>query len=99
SSRRRHTRFSRDWSSDVCSSDLPTTAVVLITAYGDVEMAVRAIKAGARDFVLKPWENDKLLATLHSALEGSAGQTAKGPNGAAKIGRASRRGSETTTGE
>ncbi|MGA0559776.1 sigma-54-dependent transcriptional regulator [Larkinella sp. VNQ87] len=56
----------------------PTTAVVLITAYGDVEMAVRAIKAGARDFVLKPWENDKLLATLHSALEGSAGQGAKG---------------------
>lgn len=56
----------------------PTTAVVLITAYGDVEMAVRAIKSGARDFVLKPWENDKLLATLHSALEGSAGQGAKG---------------------
>lgn len=52
----------------------PTTAVVLITAYGDVEMAVRAIKSGARDFVLKPWENDKLLATLHSALE-------KSPNG------------------
>ena len=48
----------------------PTTAVVLITAYGDVEMAVRAIKSGARDFVLKPWENDKLLATLQSALEG-----------------------------
>ncbi|MGM9507085.1 sigma-54-dependent transcriptional regulator [Larkinella sp. GY13] len=48
----------------------PTTAVVLITAYGDVEMAVRAIKSGARDFVLKPWENDKLLATLQSALDG-----------------------------
>ncbi|MFD1145176.1 sigma-54-dependent transcriptional regulator [Larkinella insperata] len=63
----------------------PTTAVVLITAYGDVEMAVRAIKSGARDFVLKPWENDKLLATLHSALEGSAGQGAKtaGQNGSA----------------
>lgn len=56
----------------------PTTAVVLITAYGDVEMAVRAIKSGARDFVLKPWENDKLLATLQSALEGSIGQGAKG---------------------
>ncbi|GAB3916102.1 sigma-54-dependent transcriptional regulator [Larkinella terrae] len=56
----------------------PTTAVVLITAYGDVEMAVRAIKSGARDFVLKPWENDKLLATLQSALEGSVGQGAKG---------------------
>ncbi|GAB3264358.1 sigma-54 dependent transcriptional regulator [Larkinella harenae] len=63
----------------------PTTAVVLITAYGDVEMAVRAIKSGARDFVLKPWENDKLLATLHSALEGTSGQAAAGPgpNGSA----------------
>lgn len=45
----------------------PETAVVLFTAYGDVEMAVRAIKAGAADFVLKPWENDKLLATIQAA--------------------------------
>lgn len=42
--------------------------VVLITAYGDVEMAVRAIKAGATDFVLKPWQNEKLLATLSAAM-------------------------------
>jgi len=42
--------------------------VVLITAYGDVEMAVRAIKEGATDFVLKPWQNEKLLATLSSAM-------------------------------
>ena len=40
----------------------PSAVVVLITAYGDVQMAVKAIKAGATDFVLKPWENDKLLA-------------------------------------
>ena len=46
----------------------PTAVVVLITAYGDVELAVRAIKNGATDFVLKPWDNDKLLATLHAAL-------------------------------
>jgi DNA-binding NtrC family response regulator len=45
----------------------PDTAVVLFTAYGDVEMAVRAIKAGAADFVLKPWENEKLLATVQAA--------------------------------
>ncbi|NLR78724.1 sigma-54-dependent Fis family transcriptional regulator [Chitinophaga eiseniae] len=45
----------------------PETAVVLFTAYGDVEMAVRAIKAGAVDFVLKPWENEKLLATIQNA--------------------------------
>jgi DNA-binding NtrC family response regulator len=45
----------------------PTAAVVMFTAYGDVEMAVRAIKAGAVDFVLKPWENEKLLATMQTA--------------------------------
>ncbi|MFZ4476487.1 MAG: response regulator, partial [Saprospiraceae bacterium] len=46
----------------------PTAVVVLITAYGDVDLAVRAIKKGATDFVLKPWDNEKLLATLTSAL-------------------------------
>ncbi len=46
----------------------PSSVVVLITAYGDVQMAVRAIKAGATDFVLKPWENEKLLATLFSSM-------------------------------
>ncbi len=45
----------------------PQSVVVLITAYGDVEMAVRAIKAGATDFVTKPWQNEKLLATLFAA--------------------------------
>lgn len=43
--------------------------VVLITAYGDVEMSVKAIKEGATDFVLKPWQNEKLAATLFSALK------------------------------
>src|SRR6476659_4259884 len=46
----------------------PAAVVVLITAYGDVQMAVKAIKAGATDFVLKPWENEKLLATLFSSM-------------------------------
>jgi len=46
----------------------PSLAVVLITAYGDVEKAVKAIKMGATDFVLKPWQNEKLLATVNSAL-------------------------------
>jgi two-component system response regulator HydG len=46
----------------------PDSVVILITAYGDVEMAVRAIKAGATDFVLKPWQNEKLLATLSAAM-------------------------------
>lgn len=47
----------------------PSAVVILITAYGDVEMAVRAVKAGAMDFILKPWQNEKLLATISSALQ------------------------------
>jgi DNA-binding NtrC family response regulator len=43
--------------------------VILMTAYGDVGMAVKAIKAGATDFVLKPWQNEKLLATVTAGLE------------------------------
>jgi len=51
----------------------PKARVVLFTAYGDVEMAVRAIKAGAVDFVLKPWQNDKFLDTIRNAVEGGRG--------------------------
>jgi DNA-binding NtrC family response regulator len=47
----------------------PTCEVVMITAYGDVELAVKALKQGAADFILKPWENEKLVATLHAAYE------------------------------
>lgn len=47
----------------------PSTVVVLITAYGNVEKAVKAIKQGASDFVLKPWQNEKLLATVSASLE------------------------------
>ena len=49
--------------------DHPDISVVLMTAYGDVELAVRALKAGATDFVLKPWDNTKLLATVRSAIQ------------------------------
>lgn len=56
------------WLDKILAID-PSAVVVLITAYGGVEMAVRAIKAGATDFVLKPWENEKLLATVLSALK------------------------------
>jgi len=41
--------------------------VVMITAYGDVELAVKAVRSGAVDFVLKPWENEKMLATIDMA--------------------------------
>ncbi len=44
-----------------------TVEVVMFTAYGDVNLAVKALKEGAADFVLKPWDNEKLLATLNAA--------------------------------
>ena len=55
------------WLEQILDID-PSAVVVLITAYGDVQMAVKAIKEGATDFVLKPWENEKLLATIYSAM-------------------------------
>jgi len=47
----------------------PEISVVMLTAYGDVELTVKALKMGATDFFLKPWDNNKLLATLKSALQ------------------------------
>ncbi len=47
----------------------PDISVVMITAYGDIDLAVKALKAGASDFVLKPWDNEKLIATLNIALQ------------------------------
>ncbi len=54
------------WLEQILEKD-PQAVVILITAFGDVEMAVKALKAGATDFVLKPWQNEKLIATLSSA--------------------------------
>lgn len=45
----------------------PEMPVVLFTAYADISLAVRALKEGATDFVVKPWDNTKLVATLQSA--------------------------------
>jgi len=47
----------------------PDVSVVMITAYGDIDTAVKALKAGAADFILKPWDNEKLIATLKLALQ------------------------------
>lgn len=54
------------WLSEIKKADeeLP---VVLFTAYADMDLAVKALKGGATDFVVKPWDNAKLLATLQSA--------------------------------
>jgi DNA-binding NtrC family response regulator len=47
----------------------PQISVIMMTAYGAVDLAVKALKEGASDFILKPWNNDKLLATVKSAYE------------------------------
>ena len=54
------------------SNDLP---VVLFTAYADIELAVKTVKEGATDFVVKPWDNAKLIATLLSAYRLRQSQT------------------------
>ena len=41
--------------------------MIMITAFGDVELAVKAVRNGAADFVLKPWENEKMLTTIEMA--------------------------------
>lgn len=47
----------------------PQIAVIMMTAYGAIDLAVQALKEGAADFILKPWNNDKLLATVKTAYE------------------------------
>jgi len=56
------------WLDKILKTD-PQAVVILITAYGEVDLAVKAMKSGATDFVLKPWKNQKLLGTLLSALQ------------------------------
>jgi phosphoserine phosphatase RsbU/P len=60
----------------------PDLPVVLFTGYGDVETAVEAIRCGAHDFVLKPWDNEKLVRTLLAACRdvGSAGEPPDRPD-------------------
>ncbi|WP_462318222.1 sigma-54-dependent transcriptional regulator [Marinilabilia sp.] len=56
------------WLNKILEID-PQAVVLFITAYGDVEKSVQAIKAGATDFIIKPWQNEKLLATISSAIK------------------------------
>jgi DNA-binding NtrC family response regulator len=53
---------------DAAQRIAPETKVILMTAYGAVETAVSAIKEGASDFVVKPWDNDRLVATVASTV-------------------------------
>ena len=63
-----------DWLNRILELDQSST-VIMMTAFGDVNMAVQAIKMGATDFVLKPWQNEKLLATVNAAMKLSAKTT------------------------
>ena len=47
----------------------PNIPIVLITAYADVKLAVKALKNGAADFVTKPWDNDELIRILKDAID------------------------------
>lgn len=57
-----------EWLKQIRERD-PNAVVIMITAFGDVEMAVRALKEGATDFILKPWQNEKLVATISTAIK------------------------------
>jgi DNA-binding NtrC family response regulator len=56
------------WLGEILSID-PDAVVILITAYGEIDLAVKAMKNGATDFILKPWKNQKLLGTVNAALQ------------------------------
>lgn len=47
----------------------PKTDVILITAYGDIDLAIRSLKEGASDFMVKPWKNEKLISTVRNLIE------------------------------
>jgi two-component system response regulator HydG len=51
----------------------PNVSVVMITAYGDIDLAVRSLKEGANDFVVKPWHNEKLIDTIKDLLDKKEG--------------------------
>jgi DNA-binding NtrC family response regulator len=55
----------KDWKPNVC--------VIMITAYGDIDLAVRSLKEGANDFIVKPWLNEKLIATIKELLDKKEG--------------------------
>ncbi|HEV7781216.1 MAG TPA: sigma 54-interacting transcriptional regulator, partial [Chitinophagaceae bacterium] len=50
------------------------SSVIMITAYGDIDLAVRSLKEGASDFVVKPWHNEKLIATIKETLRRKGGK-------------------------
>ncbi len=56
------------WTNEILKID-QYIKIILITAYGNIDLAVKAIKAGAYDFMTKPWDNDQLIATIKNAIK------------------------------
>jgi len=54
------------WMNEIRKTN-PLLPIILITAYGDIELAIKAVKEGATDFITKPWEPEKLIITLQNA--------------------------------
>jgi len=65
------------WLNRILEKDRSAT-VIMITAYGDISTAVRSLKEGATDFIVKPWHNEKLLESLENALENKASKSSPG---------------------
>ena len=59
----------KEWKPNVC--------VIMITAYGDIDLAVRSLKEGANDFIVKPWHNEKLIETIKDLLDKKEGAKSK----------------------
>jgi two-component system response regulator HydG len=55
----------KEWKPGVC--------IIMITAYGDIDLAVRSLKEGANDFIVKPWHNEKLIGTIRELLDKKEG--------------------------
>ncbi len=55
-------------------------AVIMITAYGDIDLAVRSLKEGASDFMIKPWHNEKLISTISEAIKKKSGEKQSNAN-------------------
>lgn len=57
-------------------------AVIMITAYGDIDLAIKCLKEGATDFMVKPWHNERLITTINEALKNKnkvGGSSSSGP--------------------
>ena len=65
------------WLNRILEKDRSAT-VIMITAYGDISTAVRSLKEGATDFIVKPWHNEKLIESLENALENKASKSSPG---------------------